>query len=73
MTITIATLDELGRDEKVTWSETLAGVAQLALVVAAVAGAVALVAGWFGLGFDGADLVSILVLRGHPSASAKMR
>jgi hypothetical protein len=61
MTITVATLDEFGPEEKVTWSETLAGVAQVALVVAAVAGAVAFLSGWFGgFGFDGADLVNIL-------------
>jgi hypothetical protein len=55
-----ATLDEFEPEEKVTWSEALAGVVQVALVVAAIAGAVALVSGWFGFGFDGADLVSVL-------------
>ena len=60
MTISEATLDEL-RPEKVTWSETLAGVVQVALVVAAIACAFALVSGWFGgIGLDGADLVSLL-------------
>lgn len=60
MTISQATFDELGPGEKMTWSDTLAGVVQVALVVAAIAGAFALVSGWFGLGFDGADLVGIL-------------
>lgn len=60
MTISEATLDEHMPEEKVTWSETLAGVVQIVLVVAAVAGAVAFLSGWFGFGFDGARLVSIL-------------
>lgn len=60
MTVGEATVDEFEPVEKVTWSETLAGVVQVALIVAAIAGAVALVSGWLGLGFDGADLVSIL-------------
>jgi hypothetical protein len=60
MTINDATLDEFGSGETVTWSEALAGVVQVALIVAAIAGAVALASGWFGFGFDGADLVSVL-------------
>lgn len=61
MTITTATLDEFEPDEMVTWSDTLAGVIQVALVVAAIAGAFAFLSGWFGgIGFDGADLISIL-------------
>jgi hypothetical protein len=60
MTISDATLDEFGSGETVTWSEALAGVVQVALIVAAIAGAVALVSGWLGFGFDGADLVSAL-------------
>jgi hypothetical protein len=60
MTSGEATLDGIGTGEMVTWSEALAGVVQVALVVAAIAGAIALVSGWFGFGFDGAALVSLL-------------
>lgn len=59
MTNSEATLDEFGPEEELTWSQTLAGIVKVALVVAAVVGAVALVAGRFG-GFDGADLISVL-------------
>jgi hypothetical protein len=60
MTVSDATFDEFGPEAKVTWSEALACVVQVALVIGAVAGAFALVSGWFGIGFDGADLISVL-------------
>ena len=60
MTISETTLDEFGPEEEVTWIDTLGGIVRVLLAVAAIAGAFALVSGWFGgIGFDGADLISL--------------
>ncbi len=61
MTVNAATLDEIGPEEEGTWIETFGSVVRVALAVAAIAGAFALVSGWFGgIGFDGSDLISVL-------------
>ena len=48
MTVNEATLNEIGPEEEGPWIETFGSVVRVALAVAAIAGAFALVSGWFG-------------------------